>query len=32
VLGDPYIDLIEPEHATRWRPWRSYAALYRDAL
>jgi AraC family transcriptional regulator of adaptative response / DNA-3-methyladenine glycosylase II len=32
VLGDPDIDLIEPERSTRWRPWRSYAALYRDAL
>jgi AraC family transcriptional regulator of adaptative response / DNA-3-methyladenine glycosylase II len=32
VLGDPDIDLIEPEHSDRWRPWRSYAALYRDAL
>jgi AraC family transcriptional regulator of adaptative response / DNA-3-methyladenine glycosylase II len=32
VLGDPDIDLIEPECSDRWRPWRSYAALYRDAL
>jgi AraC family transcriptional regulator of adaptative response / DNA-3-methyladenine glycosylase II len=32
VLGDPDIELIEPGCSDRWRPWRSYAALYRDAL
>jgi AraC family transcriptional regulator of adaptative response / DNA-3-methyladenine glycosylase II len=32
VIGDPDIELIEPGYSDRWRPWRSYAALYRDAL
>lgn len=32
VLGDPDIDLIAPGCSDSWRPWRSYAALYRHAL
>lgn len=32
VLGAPDIDLFEPGCSDRWRPWRSYAALYRDTL
>jgi AraC family transcriptional regulator of adaptative response / DNA-3-methyladenine glycosylase II len=32
VLGDPDIDLLASERSACWRPWRSYAALYLEAL
>jgi 3-methyladenine DNA glycosylase/8-oxoguanine DNA glycosylase len=32
VLGDPDINLLASGGSDRWRPWRSYAALYHDAL